>query len=78
MRRVAIYELEYNRPVRLIATVSGDGTVTPDNEATAGVKEHVERMVEQVGLTGQPLLDRLERSYTNGYVMARVEGEDEG
>ena len=69
--RVEIYQLEYNKAGPLIAAVSADGTVTPDDETTAGVREHVERMLA-AGLTGKALLDRLERSWTNGYVMARI------
>ena len=76
MFRVEIYELTNNKPGPLIATVSADGTVTPDDDSTAGVREHVERMVAS-GLTGKALLDRLERSWTNGYVMARIEGADD-
>ena len=75
MRRVAIYELEYNRPGRLIAHVDGEGKVTPDDETTAGVRSHVQRMLAS-GLTGTALLDRLERSYTNGYIMARIVEDD--
>ena len=69
--------VEYNKPGPLIATVSANGTVTPEDESTAWVRTHVKTIQEHLGLTGQALLDRLERSYTNGYIMARIEGADD-
>jgi len=51
---------------RLIATVTEEGEVEPEHP---GIREHVER-VRAEGLRGQALRDRLQRSYTNGYIVA--------
>ena len=69
MPKVEIYEVDHGNRGELVATVDNRGKVEPDT--ARGVVMHVGQLKAQ-GLKGKKLLERLERSYTNGYLMART------
>ncbi len=74
MVRIEIYEVDHAKRGELVATVDNRGKVEPDT--ALGVVNHVKRLMREPpigeGLKGKKLLERLERSYTNGYLMART------
>ncbi len=71
MAAVEIYQVSLGRRSVLIASVDSRGRVVPDDETTAGITQHVKGLKAD-GIRGKKLLERLERSYTNGYLMART------
>ena len=71
MAVVEIYDTENT----LWATVNGKGKVTPGpgrgEETITGIRRHVGNMKAD-GLRGRKLLERIERSWTNGHFIART------
>ena len=74
MAKIEIYEVDHGKRGELVATVDNRGKVEPDT--ALGVAQHVRKLMRDPplgeGLKGKKLLEHLERSYTNGYLMART------
>ncbi len=70
MAKIEIYEVDHGNRGVLVATVDNRGKVEPDT--ARGIVMHVQKLQQVDGLKGKKLLERLERSYTNGYLMART------
>ena len=70
MAKVEIYDLMNNKPGELIATIAQNGKVTPADDSTLFIQEHVDRIKRRI--RGKELLEHMERSYTNGLMMART------
>jgi hypothetical protein len=76
--RVAIFLTSFGNHGQFLAHVSQRGKVKPakGQEATdnvAGIEEHLKRILkERPKLTGRAFLERVQRSYTNGYMVADI------
>ena len=72
---VKIYRVVFGKKGPLLATVSIRGKVTaPRNLVTdkvEGILDHVKNL-QAKKIRGKDLMERLQRSYTNGYVVAEI------